>query len=100
MTAMFSYYEVVQVKTDRPALRSVDGCSGAILGMAQNDAGAWMYSVHILGQEEVWSLRESELAATGRFMRREDFYQGNKISVEVDEGTREGRIKDVRGFDN
>lgn len=33
-------------------------------------------------------------------MRREDFYQGNKISVEVDEGTREGRIKDVRGFDN
>lgn len=95
MNAMFSFYEVVQVKTDRSSVRAIDGRDGAILGIVQNDDGLWTYSVHILELEEAWSLRESELVATGRFMRREDFYQGDVVSVEVDRDTRDGRFKDA-----
>ena len=93
MNSKFSFYEVVQIKAGRPALQAIDGATGAVLGMAQNDDGSWVYSVHILDQEESWSVNESELLATGRFMKREDFYGGEALFVEVDAETGEGRAK-------
>lgn len=89
MESIFSFYEVVHVSTDRSALRSIDNCDGAVLGMVQSDDGNWAYSVHIFDREESWSVLESELMTRGWFMKREDFYLDQTVSVGVD-----GELKD------
>ena len=38
-------------------------------------------------------MEESELVSTGIFMTREDFYEGDSISVEVDTDSGEGWLK-------
>jgi hypothetical protein len=94
MNAKFSFYEVALIESSRPALQEVAHHHGAVLGMARNDDGVWVYAVHVLDQGEVWDVRESELRPTGRHMKREDFYSGDTVKVEVDADTREGRIVD------
>ena len=93
MTAKFSFYEVVEILPGRPAIAPVIGQRGAILGMAQCDDGRWVYAVQMLESGEGWDVEESELASTGVMMTREDFYEGDSISVEVDAETGEGRTK-------
>ena len=94
MSAKFSFYEVVEVKSDRSILNEIEGLSGVILGMVKNDDGDWVYAVHIFDTDESWDVRESELISTGKKMAREDFYDGDSISVEVDPETGEGKPKD------
>jgi hypothetical protein len=81
------------VESERPMLSEISGLSGAILGMAENDDGDWVYAVHILDTDESWDVRESELTATGGFMKREDFYEGDSVRVEVDPESGEGSLK-------
>jgi hypothetical protein len=94
MTAKFSFYEVVEILPGRPVIAPVVGRRGAILGMAECDDGRWVYSVHVLDVGESWHMQESELAPTGEAMKREDFYAGDSISIEVDAETGKGRVKD------
>lgn len=93
MNARFSFYEVVQITGSRSVIRPVEGCLGAILGMARRDDGAWIYAVHVLDQGEVWDFHEHELRSTGQHMVREDFYAGDHVRVEVDIPTRKDRAK-------
>ncbi len=92
MNSKFKFYEVVEVASDRPALSEINSLKGAILGMAQNSSGCWNYSVQIFETEECWDVGESELIRTGKRMKREDFYDGDSISVEVDGRTGDGKI--------
>jgi hypothetical protein len=94
MSAKFSFYEVVEVRPERPALNEIAGLTGAILGMVENDDGNWVYAVHILDTDESWDIRESELVSTGKVMSRSDFYDENdSVGVEVDPITGEGKLK-------
>lgn len=87
MQALYKFYDVVLINSDRKALAEINGQKGSILGMAENDQGDWSYSVHVLKTEECWDLMESELEATGESMKREDFYDGGSVTVEVDAAT-------------
>ena len=93
MPAKFKFYEVVEISSDRPALREVDGKRGAILGMAENDDGSWGYAVCIFDEEIGYDVSEEELLTTGEMMKREDFYDGENITIIVDPETGEGSLK-------
>ncbi|MEX2964090.1 Imm31 family immunity protein [Microbulbifer sp. TYP-18] len=93
MLALYDFYDVVLVKTDREALSEINGKKGAILGRAENDQGEWSYSVHIFESEECWDVMEAELESTGTAMAREDFYDGDSVIIEVDSKTGEGKLK-------
>jgi len=90
MNARFEFYEVVRVSLQRPEAKEIDTFEGAVLGRARNDKGEWGYAVYVLALDETWNLDEAELASTGRFMKREDFYDGESIHVVVDPETGEG----------
>ena len=94
MSNKFQFYEVVKVVSVNPKLSEIAGKFGAILGMAQNDDGTWGYSVHVFNEEDGWDVMESDLEATGKIMRREDFYDGSSIRIRVDPETGEGSIVD------
>lgn len=93
MSSKYIFCEVVRVKATRATLEAIDGREGAILGMAQAEDGSWTYAVHIIDLDESWSIEESELVATGRTMKRQDFYGGEVLSVEVDSETGEGSVR-------
>jgi hypothetical protein len=93
MQALYKFYEVVKVVSSRPALSEINGQEAAILGIVQNDGGQWLYSVQILESEDGWDVVENELQPTGRMMAREDFYDGDSVTVEVDPVSGEGTIK-------
>jgi len=89
----FDFYDVVRINSGRKALAEINGQNGSILGMAENDQGQWTYSVHMLETEESWSVMENELVATGDKMKRDDFYNGASVRVEVDKNTGKGILK-------
>lgn len=93
MPPKFTFYEVVDVVSGRQVVAPVVGHRGAVLGMAQCDDGRWVYAIHLLESGEGWDMEESELVSTGIFMTREDFYEGDSISVEVDTDSGEGWLK-------
>jgi len=93
MQALHKFYDVVLINSERKTLAEIDGQKGSILGMAENDQGNWSYSVHMLNTEECWDVMESELEATGESMKREDFYDGDSVTVGVNAETGEGSFK-------
>lgn len=93
-TPLFQFYEVVKVVSENSTLREINGMTGTILGMAQNDNGEWGYGVQILETNENWDISESDLVATGKHMKREDFYDGTSVKVTVDPETGEGDVSD------
>lgn len=93
MQALHKFYDVVLINSDRKSLAEINGQNGTILGMAENGQGDWSYSVYMLKTEECWDVMESELEATGESMKREDFYDGDSITVEVNVETGEGSFK-------
>lgn len=93
MRALYKFYEVVKIVSDRSALSEINGFEAAVLGMAENDDGKWCYAIHLLDSEEGWDVMEDELVSTGRMMSREDFYDGDSVTVEVDPLTGEGKLK-------
>ena len=91
MNARFEFYEVVRVSSQRPEVQEIDTFEGAVLGRARNDKGEWSYAVYVLTLDETWNLNEAELTSTGRFMKREDFKDGESIRIAVDPETGEGK---------
>ncbi|WP_311568326.1 Imm31 family immunity protein [Photobacterium arenosum] len=92
MTAKFSFYEVVKIKTNRSEISEANGLECAIFGMAENDEGIYWYSVSSLTDDFSWDLCEDELISTGRVMKREDFYTGESVTVSVNQDG-EGELK-------
>ena len=88
---LFKFYEVVKVVTDDDLL-GIKGLTGAILGMAQNDAHEWSYGVHIFDKQEVWDVPEADLASTGQQMKEDDFYDGRTLKVRVNPKTTGGEM--------
>jgi hypothetical protein len=85
----YDFYEIVRVISPKKR-----GYEGAILGMSQNDLGKWGYAVFLYEENTVWDFQEDELEPTGRKDRRESFYDGTTIRVQVDPDTGEGTIVD------
>jgi hypothetical protein len=79
----FAFYEYVKVISPCTRLPAISGREGAILGMSRNEeTHNWVYSVHILGDES-WFCFEHELISNGRIGKREDFYSGESIRVNL-----------------
>ncbi len=93
MQALYKFYEVVMIVSNKPSLAEINGEEAAIMGMAENDDGQWCYAVNILNSDDGWDVMESDLQSTGRMMSREDFYDGESVTVEVDSITGEGKFK-------
>jgi hypothetical protein len=93
MAARFQFYEVVTV-ADCSGHPDLFGVEGAVLGMAEDERGAWSYAVHIYKSGITIHIPEEHLRATGRRDRRESFYCGENVKVRVDPATGEGRITD------
>lgn len=93
MKAIYKFYEVVKVVSNNSALSEINDHEAAVLGMVENDNGKWCYSVHLLDSGESWDVMENDLKSTGRMMLREDFYDGDSVTVGVDPLTGEGNIK-------
>jgi len=93
MQALYKFYEVVKVVSNRAVLSEINGLEAAVLGMAKNDDDKWCYAIHLLDLEEGWDVMENELISTGRMMAREDFYSGDSMTIEVDSSTGEGKLK-------
>ena len=81
----FQFYEIVRVASGNATLATIHGETGAILGMAEHDDGAYGYAVFIYRDQICWSIDEEDLEATGRFSSREAFYDGTSVRVRVDE---------------
>jgi len=84
MQALYKFYEVVTIASNKPSLKEINGQEAAVMGMAENDNGQWCYAVNILDSDDGWDVMESDLQPTGRMMSREDFYDGELVKVEVD----------------
>lgn len=84
MISKFRFYEKVRVSSADPSKAGINGELGAVLGMAQDDDGAWSYSVSIYSTGICWNCLENELVATGEYDRRETFYTGDSVQVAVD----------------
>ena len=93
MRALYKFYEVVKIVSNRPALSEINGLEAAVLGMAENDDGNWCYAVHLLDSGEGWDVMENELVSTDRIMSRADFYDGDSVTVGVDPLTGIGELK-------
>ena len=81
----YEFYERVRVTSDKPELVEINGEVGAVLGMAE-DGLQTFYAVFIYRDEECWHVEEKSLRATGEFDERENFYDGSRLRVSVDEG--------------
>ena len=89
----FDFYEVVQVRNSEETDKlPVVGQEGAILGMAEEEEGRWNYAVFIYSLSECWHFGERELETTGKWDKKETFYDGSHITVLVDPDTGYGRI--------
>jgi hypothetical protein len=85
MNSKFNFYEVVKVVSTVPALQTISGLEGTVLGMSANEQGSWGYAVYIPNQEETWDVMETELQTTGVFQTPADFYDGSSLQLRVTE---------------
>ena len=93
MRPLYKFYEVVKVVSNRTDLVEINGFEAFVLGMAENNTGDWCYAVHMLESDEGWDVMENELVSTGKMMSREDFYDGDSVTVVVDSFAGEGKVK-------
>jgi Immunity protein 31 len=85
MGPRFEFFEKVRVHSTARENACVTGQIGAILGRVETEDASWYYTVHIYSTQTSWCFFENELLATGDHARREDFYDGWSIRVNVDE---------------
>jgi hypothetical protein len=91
MKNKFDFYEIVNINSENNELSKIHGKEGVVLGMAENDDGAWSYAVSI-NNGYCWSIEEEYLVSTGKFSSRDQFYSGETVKIIVnDKG--EGEIK-------
>ena len=94
MTAKLKFYEVVKVVSERAPLREIRGLTGTVVGIIEGEDGHWLYDVSIFDRDETWSVEEPDLKSTGKYLRREDIYEGEAIRILVDPRTGEGSLLD------
>jgi Immunity protein 31 len=88
----FDYYEEVRIKSLDPEKAHLNGRVGVVLGRTETeDKSSWYYAINLHSEEQGWCFFETELEPTGNKFRREDFYDGTSIRVQVDERGK-GRI--------
>ncbi len=93
MESKFRFYEVVKV-IKKSRHKKFVGLEGTILGMAANRDRQWYYAVAFNEIKALWCFSETEISSPGKMNRREDFYDGTRISVAVDNETGDGNIRD------
>ena len=83
----FGFYEMVKVQTPDPKKSHLNGEIGAVLGRTDTEdhPDPYLYGVSIDSLGRVWAFFESELEPTGQWARREDYYDGSSVRVQVDE---------------
>lgn len=82
----FDFFEKVKVKATEGAKARLNGEVGTVLGRTMtDDEKSWLYAVAVQSQERTWSFFESELAPTGEYSDRGEFYDGTSLRVRVDE---------------
>jgi hypothetical protein len=90
----FTFYEKVRVCTSDPKKFHLNGEIGVILGMAETeDENSWYYVLAIRSEKYCRCFYEHELEPTGEYAKREDFYDGTSIRVQVDERGRGSIMK-------
>ena len=94
MAAKFEFFEVVKITSKPEGYEHLQGKEGPVVGKAECDDGRWTYSVSLAELGENFSLYEDELSSTGKFVKREDIYDGFSIKVSVDPRTGEGKLVD------
>lgn len=81
----FAFYQEVRLAHPSLENRGYLGRVGVILGRSDASDQPVLYGVALPGEEQLVSCEESELEATGRQFRREDFYDDTqRIRVRVD----------------
>ena len=92
MATKFEFFEVVRIEATPADFEHLQGKTGPILGKAEGDDGRWIYSVYLEDDGGAFSMNEDDLSSTGRFVKREDIYDGTSIRVSVDPETGEGKL--------
>ena len=92
MAAKFEFFEVVRITPKPEGFECLHGKEGPVLGKAECDDGQWTYSVYLEDLGGTFSLYEDELASAGKFVKREDIYDGSSVRVAVDPETGEGKL--------
>jgi hypothetical protein len=77
----FDFYEEVIVGSTNPALSEIHDELGAVLGRACGEDGRWYYSVSIYRTGLCWFCMEDDLRPTGKFDRRESFFDGSSVRI-------------------
>lgn len=96
----YSFYEKVRINTVDRKKKEVNGEIGAVLGRDRDCSDQWYYTVYVYASTSCWCFFESELMPTGQAAKREDFFDGSSIRVEVDpngRGRLAKRVRDSRG---
>jgi len=82
----FSFYQEVRLVRPTPENAPFLGQAGAIIGRTGDPRQPVGYALSLPGHEQVLCCLESELEATGRQFRREDFYDDSRrLRVRVDD---------------
>ena len=92
MAAKFEFFEVVRIDAAPEESEELDGKTGPIVGMAESEDGRWTYSIYLENQGGAFIVNEDRLTSTGRFVKREDIYDGSSMRVAVDPKTGEGKL--------
>jgi hypothetical protein len=83
--SQFAFYQEVRLARPQPTNAHLAGRTGAILGIGRAPGEPVCYGLAIEGEDQIVTCEESELEATGRQFRREDFYADRPpLRVRVD----------------
>ena len=83
MQNKFDFFEKVKVTHPSKEYKKINNRIGVILGMSQDNEEDWGYAVTI--DNICWDIAEKYLVSTGKFAKREDFYDGDSIIFKVNE---------------
>ena len=85
----FAFYQEVRLARPAPENQTLADRIGVILGIGEEPDQPVSYGIQVEGEAQMICCDESELEATGRQFRREDFYDDSKtIRVRVDHDSR------------
>lgn len=85
----FAFYQQVRLARPAPANRALLGRVGVILGRTNAPGQPAGYGVSFEDEDQIICCEETELEATGRRFRREDYYDDTRvIRVRVDRNGR------------
>lgn len=100
MKNKYEFWEIIKIQSELKKHKLINGREGIVLAMGENKDGTYGYSISVifdhndLSNNEGWDIEEQYLKTTGKFMKREDFYDGSTAKVGVDEKGR-GHIKEL-----